>query len=168
MADGIFLDNVMEGAALDPERERVRELRLSGLGYEAIAEKMGLSIFAVLDYCVELGIPGEGEIYLSVPGLTERGTAFHKMSSSCGRVCQQCGAQILQGTMGRPRRFCSNECKNTYWNSLRVKRKRSGRLAICKNCGAPFRAVNESKAPRLFCCRKCYFDYRYRRDENAE
>lgn len=167
MADGIFMDNVMEGNALVPERERVRELRLSGLGYEGIAEELGLSVFAVLDHCAELGIPAEGDIFLTVPGLTERGAAFHKMSASCGRVCQQCGAQILQGTKGRPRRFCGTECKNTYWNNLRTKRKGHGRQTLCQNCGAPFLAVNESKAQRRFCSRRCYFEYRYGGDEDA-
>ena len=35
------------------------------------------------------------------------------------------------------------------------------RIAVCKNCGREFHAVDEGKRQRKFCSLNCYWDYRY-------
>ena len=54
---GVRLDCLIEGMAYSAEREEVRNQRLAGVECVEIAEKTGLPIEQVIDYCRELGLP---------------------------------------------------------------------------------------------------------------
>ena len=54
---GVRLGCLIEGSAYSAEREEVRSQRLAGVECVEIAEKTGLPIEQVIDYCRELGLP---------------------------------------------------------------------------------------------------------------
>ena len=58
---GVRLDCLIEGMAYSAEREEVRNQRLAGVECVEIAEKTGLPIEQVIDYCRELGLPEVGK-----------------------------------------------------------------------------------------------------------
>ena len=127
-----------------PEREEVRSQRLAGFECVEIAENTGLSLEQVTDYCRELGLPETGSCQLQPP------------DGSRERHCPVCGRILVQrGNSGR-RRFCSPECREEYY-----RQHKSFRIAVCKNCGREFHAVDEGKRQRKFCSLNCYWNYRY-------
>ncbi len=62
---------------------------------------------------------------------------------------------VQRGNSGR-RRFCSPDCREEYY-----RQHKPFRIAVCKNCGREFHAVDEGKRQRKFCSLNCYWDYRY-------
>ena len=98
---GVRLDCLIEGMAYSAEREEVRNQRLAGVECVEIAEKTGLPIEQVIDYCRELGLPEVGNCHLIPPNMTK------------GKFCPVCGKPVLQ-KVGGVRRFCSKECKDEY------------------------------------------------------
>ena len=142
--NGVRLDCVFEGYEYRPEREEVRSQRLAGFECVEIAENTGLSLEQVTDYCRELGLPETGSCQLQPP------------DGSGERRCPVCGRILVQrGNSGR-RRFCSPACREEYY-----RQHKSFRIAVCKNCGREFHAVDEGKRQRKFCSLNCYWDYRY-------
>lgn len=144
---GVRLDCLIEGMAYSAEREEVRNQRLAGVECVEIAEKTGLPVEQVIDYCRELGLPEVGNCHLIPPNMTK------------GKVCPVCGKPVLQ-KVGGVRRFCSKECKDEY-ERKHYKSLATGRTAICQNCGREFKAVHECNGQRRFCSRECYFEFRY-------
>ena len=98
---GVRLDCLIEGTAYSAEREEVRNQRLAGVECAEIAEKTGLPIEQVIDYCRELGLPEVGNCHLIPPNTMK------------GKFCPVCGKPVLQ-KVGGVRRFCSEECKAEY------------------------------------------------------
>ena len=142
--NGVRLDCVFEGYEYRPEREEVRSQRLAGFECVEIAENTGLSLEQVTDYCRELGLPETGSCQLQPP------------DGSGERRCPVCGRILVQrGNSGR-RRFCSPACREEYY-----RQHKPFRIAVCKNCGREFHAVDEGKRQRKFCSLNCYWDYRY-------
>lgn len=81
-------------------------------------------------------------------------------------VCPQCGKTVKRRT-GHFRRFCSDRCRMTFWNSHpeQISRKAYYTL-VCKHCGRPFRSYGN--AHRKFCCRSCYDQHRKRGKRHDE
>ena len=72
------------------------------------------------------------------------------------RRCENCG-RLVQHTPGhRKKRFCSDACRWTWWNSHpdRVKRKAYYTLTCCQ-CGEEFDSYGNQN--RKFCSRECYY-----------
>ena len=128
---------------------RVAEMRASGLGYKKIGAELGLSRDRVRYICKQL----EKNSTPSAP-------ADHHTCIYCGRV-------IKPAKTGRPRKFCSDQCKNNYWKDHRDELKRNPAAVYtcaCKYCGKTFESYGNRK--RKYCCHEHYvLDYF---GENAE
>ena len=71
-----------------------------------------------------------------------------------GRICLNCGKQVLQSGSGRPRRFCCVECRVEYWNTHRdVKRRASCEKMMCPICGRIF--YDDKAHHRRYCSISC-------------
>jgi 5-methylcytosine-specific restriction endonuclease McrA len=71
------------------------------------------------------------------------------------QTCPECGGVVIQCGVGRPRKFCTEQCKARASN----RRSRRARLPIrqrysgtCKWCGGTFEA---SKRGKIFCSQRC-------------
>lgn len=100
----------------DAQAVRIRELRISGMGYRAIAEDVGLSRDIVRNYCKAKGMAGHGAE--AAGNLQGRGGA-----------CACCGKGITQQGKGRPRKFCSERCRRQWRKAHPEETGRSGRCA---------------------------------------
>ena len=163
---GIPLDCVSDGGAYNPEREKVRELRMWEMSCAEIAERLGIPEGTVILYCLKLGLPATGPCRrLPLPEEDEEWLRYHRREPKYAN-CPVCGKKIIQPLIGRPKKFCSRTCKNKFWNDRwRAEKEKHGRQAVCENCGEIFYAVNEGKKPQRFCCQDCYFEFRYGRRE---
>ena len=73
--------------------------------------------------------------------------------------CRQCGKPVMQHKGRKAKYFCSDRCRNAWWNDHpeKVQRKAYYRLA-CRFCGKEF--VSYGNKNRKYCSRLCYADAR--------
>ena len=77
------------------QEKQIRDLRLQGTGYRAIASVVGLSRDIVRNYCKSHGLDGYASaLVLNVKEQMESGTA-----------CLCCGKELIQPSTGRKRKF---------------------------------------------------------------
>lgn len=134
------------------QAKQIRDFRMRGAGYKAIAAVTGLSRDIVRNYCKSHGLDGYPE-ELSV-NMTEQ---IRK-----GLACQNCGTPLIRPRTGRPRRFCSDRCRYEWWG-VHSSELRSGSDAnykyTCAHCGREFTAYGN--AHRKYCSHDCYVQDRY-------
>ena len=73
--------------------------------------------------------------------------------------CRQCGKPVMQHKGRKAKYFCSDRCRNAWWNAHpeKVQRIAYYRLA-CRFCGKEF--VSYGNKNRKYCSRLCYADAR--------
>ena len=73
--------------------------------------------------------------------------------------CRQCGKPVMQHKGRKAKYFCSDRCRNAWWNAHpeKVQRKAYYRLA-CRFCGKEF--VSYGNKNRKYWSRLCYADAR--------
>ena len=118
------------------QKEAILSMRQSKMTYAAIAQKLGLSLNTVKSIC-----------YRNAP--TEEAPTDDRPK------CKQCGQPIEEISKTRPRLFCCDACKVTWWNKHRGERKNANMLPhTCPTCGKVF--MDYVGANRKFCSQACY------------
>ena len=126
-------------------------MRNQGKGYKGIAALLSLSENTVKSFCKRNNLLG-APVCTSENGVLNIGdTAF----------CKNCGKpiEIRQGV--KPRKFCSDECRLTWWNGHtdQVTRKAIYQLR-CVGCGNHFDSYGNKC--RKYCTHSCYIKARFR------
>lgn len=109
-------------------------------------------------------MPGEGHTV----GVPKQTTNYAPVKERVGAVaewddavCEYCGNGIKQIPKRKKKRFCSNECRNKWWNShLDLVKRRAVYKYECQTCGKEFEIYGNSH--RKFCCHDCYVAYRFK------
>ncbi len=82
----------------DAEKERARFLRMEGLGYGAVAERLGLSENTVKSYC--------------------RWNRLTRVAAKeVAKVCRECGVPLSDVPGWKGRKFCCEGCQRAWWRS---------------------------------------------------
>lgn len=128
----------------DAQKIQIGNLREAGLGYKKIAEQMELSENTVKTYCRRHGLGGN---------LAQQGEAPKD-------VCLCCGKPVKQNPGRKQKKFCSDSCRNKWWNSHldKVERKANYEF-ICLCCKKPFTAYGNKN--RKYCSHECYIADRF-------
>ena len=82
------------------EKSNIRLLRIKGLSFSEIAEETGISRNAIKSFC-------RREKILSPEQMAE------------GNLCKNCGKPMVQKKGGKPRTFCTDQCRWDWWNFIR-------------------------------------------------
>jgi endogenous inhibitor of DNA gyrase (YacG/DUF329 family) len=129
------------------QKEAIRFMRDGGIGYTKIAKKLSLSENTVKSFCKRHQLGGIA-------------AAQPETNSAVGIFCLNCGKPLVPGIGKKPRKFCSDECRITWWNSHpeSVKKKAVYRLT-CTGCGKPFESYGNKS--RHYCCHACYIADRF-------
>ena len=136
------------------QEQQIRNYRTNGAGYQAIANVLGLERDTVRNYCAGRHL----ETSCAVIDLQKE--------IQNGTVCPNCGKWLDQPTIGRRRRFCSNDCRRVWWaNHQEDLQKRSNAMYsfTCAFCGKPFLAYGDQH--RKYCCHDCYIQDRFKKHE---
>lgn len=130
------------------EKDLVIQLRGQKQSYNAIAEMLGISVNTVSSFCRR-----------------------NKLDGSCKNIkstdfCKNCGRPIKSKPGHRPKQFCSDACRQAWWNTHQDQVQRSAVYTFtCASCGREFTAYGNLH--RKYCSHACYIDGRYRRKEAA-
>ena len=127
------------------EKARVFELRKLGCSYREIARQTGTQFNTIKSFCRRHDL---GERY------------SRRIRSAEKNNCPQCGKPLDLCFRTKPRRFCSDACRQAWWNANRdlVNRKAIYEYH-CEHCGKPFTAYGN--ANRKYCCHACYTAARF-------
>lgn len=129
----------------DTQRTDIAKYRKEGYGYKKIGRLTGISENTVKTYCKRNGL---GSTAASVQ-VADDGTTF-----KC------CGNPIVQMTGRKPRKFCSDRCRNRWWNAhLDLVNRKANYEFVCPTCGRPFTAYGN--AHRKYCSHSCYIEDRF-------
>lgn len=129
----------------DDEKRQIIVLRRDGIGYGKIAQQTGVSVNTVKSFC------RRGNLVVSTGGKS---------------VCECCGKQIEQVPGRKQKRFCSDSCRNKWWNGhLDLVKRKAVYTFTCPNCGKIFKVYGNSQ--RKFCCHACYIEYRFGGDRHG-
>jgi DNA-binding CsgD family transcriptional regulator len=144
-----------ESDMTENERTKILKLRAEGNGYVTIARKLGVSLNTVKSFCRRKKINAKKTTGFSVAG---KGNTTR---------CENCGQEIRQVAKQKPRRFCSDKCRNQWWNTHldQVKRK-AVYYFKCKHCGKAFQVYGDRE--RKYCCHACYLADRFHGRERHE
>lgn len=96
----------------------------------------------------------------SVSGATTKLSIVFQASTA---LC--CGKPVRQNPGRKQKRFCSDICRNKWWNShLDLVKRKANYEIVCLGCEKPF--VVYGNANRKYCSHKCYVEHRFGGKEN--
>ena len=88
--------------------------------------------------------------------MTENFVTDDILTDIAKRFCPQCGTAITQNTVGRPKKFCSEECRRAWHNNHpHPEHWKSSETKFCLVCGKAFLSVKDYKHKRRYCSRSC-------------
>ena len=130
------------------QRIQIVKLRDSGLGYGMIASQLGVSVNTVKSFCKRNKYNGR-YFNQTVTLLTGESTS-----------CENCGSTIIQISKRKKKRFCSDKCRNLWWNAHldQVKRKAIYDF-VCPHCNKHFHVYGDKS--RKYCSHDCYIADRF-------
>ena len=114
----------------------IGNMRLQGKSAGAIAEALGLSVNTVKSYL------------------------RRHPDMGCTHFCPQCGKPVMQAEGRKEKKFCSDKCRNKWWNAhLDKVDRRVIREVTCAGCGKTFSVYGQ--AARKYCSHACYIRHRF-------
>ena len=135
----------------DNEKSEIIRLRMSGMGYKAIAARMKLSRDSVRAFCRNCGINGN----------VQAAILNHGIDIEYGNVCIRCGARLTRTQRGRNKKFCSDKCRCAYRLKNKTAKTPAMNETVCAGCGRKF--INYGK--RRYCSHDCYIKTRFGKDD---
>lgn len=112
-------------------KEKIKELRLQGLGYKVIAKELDTHRKTVRWHCKQMGLDG----------------VMGQITEKKKRFCVTCGEEIQKGL----NKYCSKECR------IGMKKSPQTVVSYCVRCGKEF----ESKGKAKHCSNECRKKPRY-------
>ena len=127
------------------EKNRLYALRKAGRSYTEIADEMGISKNTVKTYCRRTGLTPADEI----------GADAQVPKHTADKFCLYCGKPVVQIPGRKEKKFCSDICRNRWWNShMDLVARKAMYEYTCPTCGNTFSAYGNRK--RKYCSHDCY------------
>ncbi len=123
------------------QKEKIHQMRNKGMSYSQITLELGISENTIKSFCRRKKLGAEPK---NKPRTIGKCTG-----------CKQCGKPLNQCTKGQPKKFCSDECRRTWWkfNDSQLIKKAYYTLT-CAGCGMKFESYGNKN--RKFCGHACY------------
>ena len=126
----------------------IDSMRRKGMCYKKVADTLHLNVNTVKSYCRRHPvIPPEGDEDKWAPFL----------------YCKNCGAKVTQASGRKIKKFCSDACRQKWWNThLPEVNRKSICEYECPVCGKKFAAYGTRS--RKYCSHECYIKARFHSD----
>lgn len=130
----------------DQQKTQTIRLRGEGFGYSKIAVMLGLSDNTIKSFCRRNGLTGT--------------VGHQRKNAEQEHFCPACGIPVKQNPGRKEKKFCSDRCRNLWWNTHldQVNRKAIYEYE-CAYCHKPF--VAYGNANRKYCSHECYVNDRF-------
>ena len=132
----------------DQQKKQIMAMRLRGDSHAVIADALGLSRNTVKSFCLRNLRPEPLEV---------------KAAPVKSGICAQCGMAFVLCPGHRQRRFCSDQCRMTWWNAHRdLLKSKAVVVHSCVCCGKHFMGYERQR--RKYCSHACYIAHRYEKE----
>ena len=129
------------------QKEQITQLRADGCGYMKISQIMNISVNTVKSFCRRH----------NTVNLVPEATDTQKNEQ---HICPNCGKKVKQNPGRKEKKFCSDRCRNHWWNEhLDMVRQKANYEYICPCCKKKFTAYGNSS--RKYCSHECYINDRF-------
>lgn len=129
------------------QKEQIMQLRAAGCGYMKISQKMSISVNTIKSYC------RRHETANPMPAALD-------MQKNEQHICLNCGKKVKQNPGRKEKKFCSDRCRNHWWNAhLDTVKRKANYEYICPCCKKKFTAYGNSD--RKYCSHECYIRARF-------
>jgi len=126
-------------------------MRNEGKSYSKIAVCLGLSENTIKSYCKRNNLGGVA----AISSMDQQ-----NMGKETFDFCKNCNNSIEQQLVRKPRKFCSDECRMTWWNShMDLISQKSIYHLECMGCRKPFDSYGNKN--RKYCTHACYIQERF-------
>ena len=126
------------------QKSTILHLRSAGCKYVSIAETVGLSINTVNSYCRRQGLALAAE----------KTSVIYDASR-----CKQCGQALVTKPGSKPKKFCSDKCRNAWWKTHpNAENRKAYYCKICAHCGKSYTVYGRPNSK--FCCHACSAQHR--------
>ena len=139
------------------QQRKIREFRLQGAGYRAIASVMGVSRDEVRNFCKSKDLDSPA---------AERNARLQAERDDI--KCATCASIIRHSRKGRLKKFSSDKCRRAWWTAhpdALVKSEAASHPGNCEHCHEPFEAYGNRN--RKYCSHACYIRDRFWRKEEG-
>ena len=110
------------------QKNLIKIYREKGMSYRKIAEELVVSINTIKTYCKRNGLGG-----------VRKGNASAVEEKTMVTACEYCGKPVSQSKGRKHKRFCSNSCRNQWWNShMESVERKANYECVCENCSRTF------------------------------
>lgn len=124
----------------DEQKRQIEWMRDEGASYGEIAKALGIPRDTVKSHC--------------------RRHLRRRAEARADGVCKCCGAPLAQKPGRKKAKFCSDACRNKWWNAhLEQVQRKAIYEYRCKGCGQPFLAYGNDH--RKYCTHECYVRDRF-------
>lgn len=143
-------DNLWRSTMTEGQKTQIMNLRRAGYGYVRIAQELEMSENTVKSFCRRNKVAGKVDATHIMLPPAKGGKHF----------CLCCGEEVEQNPGRKEKKFCSDRCRNRWWNSHldRVER-RANYEFVCLHCQNHFTAYGNAK--RKYCSHECYIAHRF-------
>lgn len=143
----------------NPNKEQILKMKAQGVQYMDIASSFGLSVNTVRSVCRRAGLA------------TARGTPDEQKLTTalteCIDFCRHCGKSLKHKQRGKPRLFCTDICRRTWWHEHgEQSAKKAVYSLVCDKCGRKFESYGNKG--RKYCSHACYIQDRYGGEDNHD
>jgi endogenous inhibitor of DNA gyrase (YacG/DUF329 family) len=138
-----------ENQMTENKKTRILEMRRLGCTYKHIAASLSLQEGTVKTCCLRAAKKG----------------LLATLDKPAKCTCKQCGKEIVQVAKRKKRIFCTDACRQKWWNSHLFLASQSSKCLhhfTCPTCGKPFTSYGNPR--RKFCSHQCYIRSRYYQD----
>lgn len=124
------------------EKEKIIELRKKRYTYGQISIELNIPRSSISTFCKRNKIDaGSEDKYVS---------------------CKNCEKIIKLERKRKPKKFCSDECRVSWWNKHQdLVNKKAFYDITCSSCGKQFKAYGNKK--QKYCSHVCYINIRYKK-----
>lgn len=127
------------------QKLQITILRNQGIGYEKIAQQTGISKNTIKSFCRRNKL---------------KSPTADAVSGGESSGCEWCGETVLQVAGRKKKRFCSDACRNKWWNThLDIVKRKTNYKFVCPVCQNHFTAYGN--AHRKYCSHRCYIKGRF-------
>lgn len=128
------------------EIEKLKVYRRQGYSYEEICKLINVNKSTVASYCRRHDIKPVTQVKVSKTAKAEIDDYV---------FCKYCGCELIQARRGKPKKFCSEGCRRSWWKEHQEKlNKKAYYFMTCKKCNKLFESYGNKN--RKYCCHDCY------------
>lgn len=137
------------------QKNLIKIYREKGMSYKEIARELSVSINTIKTYCKRNGLGG-----------VRTGNAPAAKEKMMVTACEYCGKPVSQNKGRKQKRFCSDSCRNQWWNThMDSVERKANYECVCEYCGKTF--LSYGNKSRKYCSHSCYISNRFGGGENA-